>query len=617
MVTERGMLLQRLPHLVRAGTLSLAFGFALAVRPGQGVGAGADRHDGDDGDAGDDGASTFTREARDTPWCCHVVGRARSTGMEPVTHGCEPLFNVDLSQPSGKTPAGVKCVACHAPVPPAGRRAPGVSAGTSVCRMFSKILVANRGEIAIRAFRAATEMGATTVAVFPYEDRGSEHRMKADEAYEIGERGHPVRAYLDPEAIVATAPQAGRRRRLPGLRLPLGEPPSRRGVRQRGHHLRRADRRGARADRQQGAGDRGGQGGRRTDAALGEPSRRRRRADGGRRGAQLPALREGRRRRWRPRHAQGRRARDLKAHRHLHARGRGRVRRPDGVHRGGGGRPAAHRGADPRRRRGQRDPPLRARLLGAAAPPEGRRDRAGARTSTPSCASGCAPTRCSSPREIGYRNAGTVEFLLDPRGPLRLHRDEPADPGRAHRDRGGHRRRPRAVADADRRRRDPRGPRAQPRTRVRCAAPRCSAGSRPRTPPTASARTPAGSRRTAPPAAAASASTAARRTPAPRSPPTSTRCSPSSPAAAAPSRTPCSKPGARSPSSGSAASPPTSRSCRRCSTSRTSVAGRRDRPASSRSTPTCSARAPAPTAAPSCSPGSPRSPSTSRTARRR
>lgn len=48
--------------------------------------------------------------------------------------------------------------------------------------MFSKVLVANRGEIAIRAFRAAHELGARTVAVFPYEDRWSEHRLKADEA---------------------------------------------------------------------------------------------------------------------------------------------------------------------------------------------------------------------------------------------------------------------------------------------------------------------------------------------------------------------------------------------------------------------------------------------------
>ena len=82
--------------------------------------------------------------------------------------------------------------------------------------MFSKVLVANRGEIAIRAFRAAFELGARTVAVFPHEDRWSEHRLKADEAYEIGERGHPVRAYLDADAIVAVAVRAGADAVYPG-----------------------------------------------------------------------------------------------------------------------------------------------------------------------------------------------------------------------------------------------------------------------------------------------------------------------------------------------------------------------------------------------------------------
>lgn len=82
--------------------------------------------------------------------------------------------------------------------------------------MFSKVLVANRGEIAIRAFRAAYEMGARTVAVFPYEDRGSEHRLRADEAYEIGERGHPVRSYLDPDEIVRVAVQCGADAVYPG-----------------------------------------------------------------------------------------------------------------------------------------------------------------------------------------------------------------------------------------------------------------------------------------------------------------------------------------------------------------------------------------------------------------
>ncbi len=74
--------------------------------------------------------------------------------------------------------------------------------------MFAKILVANRGEIAVRAFRAATELGITTVAVFPYEDRLSEYRLKADESYEIGEKGHPVRAYLDVAGVIRAAQEA-------------------------------------------------------------------------------------------------------------------------------------------------------------------------------------------------------------------------------------------------------------------------------------------------------------------------------------------------------------------------------------------------------------------------
>jgi len=82
--------------------------------------------------------------------------------------------------------------------------------------MFRKVLVANRGEIAIRAFRAAYEVGAGTVAVFPYEDRNSMHRLKADEAYEIGEPGRPVRAYLSVEEIVSAARKAGADAVYPG-----------------------------------------------------------------------------------------------------------------------------------------------------------------------------------------------------------------------------------------------------------------------------------------------------------------------------------------------------------------------------------------------------------------
>jgi pyruvate carboxylase len=82
--------------------------------------------------------------------------------------------------------------------------------------VISKVLVANRGEIAIRAFRAAYEMGIATVAVYPYEDRNSLHRLKADESYQIGETGHPVRAYLSVDEIIRVARHAGADAVYPG-----------------------------------------------------------------------------------------------------------------------------------------------------------------------------------------------------------------------------------------------------------------------------------------------------------------------------------------------------------------------------------------------------------------
>src|SRR5438445_13619674 len=68
-----------------------------------------------------------------------------------------------------------------------------------------KLLVANRSEIAIRVFRAATELGLRTVAIYAQEDRLSVHRFKADEAYLVGEGKGPVGAYLDIPGIVALA----------------------------------------------------------------------------------------------------------------------------------------------------------------------------------------------------------------------------------------------------------------------------------------------------------------------------------------------------------------------------------------------------------------------------
>jgi pyruvate carboxylase len=74
---------------------------------------------------------------------------------------------------------------------------------------MKKLLALNRGEIAIRILRAATELGLRTVAVFSHEDRLSLHRFKADEAYQIGQGLGPVQAYLDVEGAVALALEKG------------------------------------------------------------------------------------------------------------------------------------------------------------------------------------------------------------------------------------------------------------------------------------------------------------------------------------------------------------------------------------------------------------------------
>src|ERR1700694_611337 len=70
---------------------------------------------------------------------------------------------------------------------------------------IKKLLALNRGEIAIRIFRAANELKIRTAAVYSDEDRLSLHRFKADEAYQIGEGLGPVQAYLDVDGIVALA----------------------------------------------------------------------------------------------------------------------------------------------------------------------------------------------------------------------------------------------------------------------------------------------------------------------------------------------------------------------------------------------------------------------------
>jgi pyruvate carboxylase len=77
--------------------------------------------------------------------------------------------------------------------------------GKVIHRKINRLLVANRGEIAIRVFRAASEMNIRTVALYTYEDRYSLHRYKADEAYQIGSKDDPLKPYLDIQEIIRTA----------------------------------------------------------------------------------------------------------------------------------------------------------------------------------------------------------------------------------------------------------------------------------------------------------------------------------------------------------------------------------------------------------------------------
>lgn len=74
---------------------------------------------------------------------------------------------------------------------------------------MKKVLVANRGEIAIRVFRACAELGIATVGIYAAEDEYSVHRFKADEAYLIGDGKKPIEAYLDIEGIIQVAKEAG------------------------------------------------------------------------------------------------------------------------------------------------------------------------------------------------------------------------------------------------------------------------------------------------------------------------------------------------------------------------------------------------------------------------
>ena len=284
--------------------------------------------------------------------------------------------------------------------------------------MFSKVLVANRGEIAIRAFRAAYELGIATVAVFPHEDRNSLHRAKADESYQIGAVGHPVRAYLSVDEVIKAARRAGADASTPATASCRRTRISPQACAEAGItfvgppadvlHLTGNKARAVAAAREAGRAGAELQSRPSTDVDalvaaaddIGFPIFVKAVAGGGGRGMRRVERAEDLRE---PIDAAMREAES--------AFGDATVFLEQAV-------------VNPRHievqiladAEGNVVAPLRAGLLDAAPPPEGDRDRARAEPRPASCGTGSAPTPSRSPEHIGYVNAGTVEFLLDERG---------------------------------------------------------------------------------------------------------------------------------------------------------------------------------------------------------
>ena len=117
-----------------------------------------------------------------------------------------------------------------------------------------RLLIANRGEIAIRVMRAANELGVNTVAVYSQEDRFGLHRTKADEAYLVGEGKGAVEAYLDIADILRIAHAARVDAIHPGYGFLSENPEFARSMRRGRTHLRRPERLEHARARQQGRG---------------------------------------------------------------------------------------------------------------------------------------------------------------------------------------------------------------------------------------------------------------------------------------------------------------------------------------------------------------------------
>ena len=283
-----------------------------------------------------------------------------------------------------------------------------------------KLMAANRSEIAIRIFRAATELGLRTVAIYAQEDRLLPAPLQGRRSLPIGAGKGTGRRLSRHRGHRRLAKEKGVDAIHPGLRISLGEP----GVRARLSRAPGITFVGPRPELLELLGDK-------TAARALAATRRRSDAAGHRR----PGRRTAR--------GASRIAEEIGFPLIIKAAfgggGRGmrvvdKASRPRRAARGSAGaRPArafgnaavfleryirareAHRGADPRRSARQRRASARARLLGAAAASEGRRGRAGGRARPESVRHELCDAAVRLAQDVGYDNAGTVEFLVDRR----------------------------------------------------------------------------------------------------------------------------------------------------------------------------------------------------------